>query len=644
MKRILIMVLSMLLLCSCAASGNPPVATDGTDITTEAITTTEETSQAAVTSTEETTMADTTEVTTTEAVTTTEETTTSAATTTEATTTTSPTTTTEATTTTVQTTTEATTTEAPVVAEPDPYEGMLHTDGRLIISPDGDEMLIKGMALGNEVWGNRADPPTHHHTEDTYRELSEIGFNSVRFYLNYGLFEDDDSPYSYKGSGFEWLDNNIKWAKKYGIGLILNMHYPQGGYQSQGKGMALWDDPENQNRLSALWCEIAERYDDEPTVWGYGLINEPVIRFQKDKETTLEYFKNVMQRLTDDIRKVSNKAIFIEKLCATVDADGNADWSAFTPEEAMCIIDGENLIYEFHNYSPHKYTHQDMEWAGTEGNIYTYPNETEFSEINIASYWVDCLHSSKVSQDKSWSYFEASEIYTGDEEYNFGSLAINAAKLGEKGIAYFDDMIITEISSDGEETVLVSVTFDNGLEDFYPWSADGTGEQCHNALDGHNKLGCLKVTGSMADYTSTCSRRFLLKEGYTYKVSGYVKTENANYATIRIDYGLAESWHYMNKEYLESALLPFIKISEENDVPIYLGEFGVCVNGFKNGRGGEIWVRDMLDLCRKYKLNFNYHTYHEGSFGLHTSSGNTYPSDEDLNRALYDCLVKELAK
>jgi endoglucanase len=99
---------------------------------------------------------------------------------------------------------------------------------------------------------------------------------SVRFYMNYGIFEDDTSPCSYKEDGFTWLDINIAAAKTYGIRLILNMHYPQGGFQSNGNGDALWNDRSNQLRLIALWKKIAGRYKDEDTVIGYGLVNEPV--------------------------------------------------------------------------------------------------------------------------------------------------------------------------------------------------------------------------------------------------------------------------------------------------------------------------------------------------------------------------------
>ena len=110
-------------------------------------------------------------------------------------------------------------------------DDFVHAEGSRIIGTDGKELHIQGMALGNSVWGNPSLPDTSHHNEKTYKELSKMGFNSVRFYINYGLFEDDKKPYKYKKSGFEWLDKNIKLAKKYGMGIIINMHCPQGGYQ-----------------------------------------------------------------------------------------------------------------------------------------------------------------------------------------------------------------------------------------------------------------------------------------------------------------------------------------------------------------------------------------------------------------------------
>ncbi len=522
-----------------------------------------------------------------------------------------------------------------------PTDKVLHTDGRLLISPEGEQIIIKGMAMGNEVWGNPDEHSEVHHDEDAFRELSEMGFNSVRFYLNYGLFEDDSASYEYKESGFKWLDKNIAWAKKYGIGIIFNMHYPQGGYQSQGEGDALWTDVENQNRLVALWTEIARRYADESTVWGYGLINEPVVSWQGSKEATLEHYRAIQQRITDSIRTVSNQAIIIEKMCA-VDYGDTTDWN-LSIDESMPIVNGENIIYEFHDYTPHSFTHQDMDWANTKGVTGKYPDESH-AMMTMSSYWEDCISATKKSEDGDWSYFEASRAYKGTENYNVGALAINGARIGE-GAAYFDDITVTEIAPDGTETVIIDLDFDQSMTStFSLWSQDGSGKLDHVYTDGYTSKGCLRVTGATADYTATQSTtRFVLKEGYSYKISGYIKRVDTGSGTLRIDYGIASSYSYLNKDYLESDLMNFIDWSKEHNVPLYMGEFGACNNCFLYGRGGEIWVGDMMDLCREYDLSFNYHTYHEGSFGLHSNS-NALPTAEDLNQALYDCLVKELNK
>ena len=105
-------------------------------------------------------------------------------------------------------------------------EDFVHAVGQYIIGTDGERLELRGMAMGNNVYMNMPEPNYKHHTEKSYKELSEMGFNCVRFYINYQLFEDDKKPYTYKKSGFDWLDKNIRWAKKYSIGIIINMHCP----------------------------------------------------------------------------------------------------------------------------------------------------------------------------------------------------------------------------------------------------------------------------------------------------------------------------------------------------------------------------------------------------------------------------------
>lgn len=496
--------------------------------------------------------------------------------------------------------------------------------------------------MGNCVWDNSPTPPLNHHTEDSYRELKEMGFNSVRFYLNYALFESDSNPYNYKESGFDWLDKNIAWAKKYDMGIILNMHFPQGGYQSQGNGMALWNDESNQQRLAALWTEIARRYADEPTIWGYGLLNEPFAPFKNSYEETAEQHFALMRRCVEGIRSVSeHQAIFVEKLMSIKFPDNSqVDWSWFTPENQFDIIDDDNIIYEFHFYEPGLFTHQNAEWAGNGGIYKTYPSD-ELIYAEYESYWVSCVRGNAKNVEGDWTYFETTPQQCSDL-YNAAAATVNAPKT-EEGAVYFDDIAVTEIAADGSKRVICTYDFDGGsISSFYGWSADGTGAMTwsENGRSG----GAIKVQGTYSDFTAT-GEKFLMQEGCSYVVSGYMRKENTfSDSSIRIDFAKIKpnTAKKLDKSYLEQLIKPYYDFSQANNVPMYMGEFGVYIDGYEADRGGDRWVSDVIDICRKYGIGFNYHTFHENGFGIYKSNPTTPPAEKDRNLLAWETLRDKL--
>ena len=377
-----------------------------------------------------------------------------------------------------------------------------------------------------------------------------MGFNSVRFYINYCFFEDDAAPYKYKESGFKWLDKNVKWAKKYGMGIIINMHCPQGGYQSSGNGMELWNDAENQNRLIALWKAIAERYSGEPAVWGYGLLNEPYVPLLDTMEKSAEQYFELTDRIAKEVRKASpHQALFVECLCNAKDINGEKvpDYDWFVPENTFPKINDQNVIYEFHCYSPFSFTHQGTQWAGTEGITMTYPSE----QIVSAEYengWVGCLTADSVNTDGEWTYFESRKLQLSNN-YNIVSAALYAHE--SDGAAYFDDITVTEISPNGKKKTLYFYDFNEGnVMGLYPWSSDGTGVLAVSD-NGRNGSGCLKISGNRTALTASADK-FILKNGYYYVVSGYAKSDTADSKpAVRLDYAKASSCIMLDKDYLD---------------------------------------------------------------------------------------------
>lgn len=78
-----------------------------------------------------------------------------------------------------------------------------------------------------------------------------MGINTVRFYLNYGLFEEDGEPYRYKETG-----DNLEWAKKNGFGL-----YVKSG-TGQFNNAAICDSlPEFLHAVGCIGNAVAERQE-----------------------------------------------------------------------------------------------------------------------------------------------------------------------------------------------------------------------------------------------------------------------------------------------------------------------------------------------------------------------------------------------
>src|SRR5664279_5017893 len=64
-----------------------------------------------------------------------------------------------------------------------PPAAMLRVRGPQIVDGAGRAVRLRGVAFGNEVWGN-VRLPRRHHGEADYQRLSAMGMNAVRFYMN----------------------------------------------------------------------------------------------------------------------------------------------------------------------------------------------------------------------------------------------------------------------------------------------------------------------------------------------------------------------------------------------------------------------------------------------------------------------------
>jgi endoglucanase len=520
---------------------------------------------------------------------------------------------------------------------PSPGAAFLRARGTAIADGDGNPVFLKGVSFGNQVWANVALPSDH--AEIDFMRLRDMGANSTRFLLHHVTFEDDAAPYVYKDAGWAWIDRNVAWAKTYGMHLILNMHVPQGGFQSNGEGGALWNDVANQDRLTALWTEIARRYAGEPIIAGFGLVNEP------EPLASRQQWQDLASRITAAIRSVDpNHIVFIERPIAVAgDFNPDANMNLFT-------VGDTNVAYEFHFYEPPDYAFQLQPWNNTpDGGAY--PDPTRIA--GLTEQWINLATfdaPTAPSGTSDWTYYEGTRITASGSTIVAGKPTLVGQALGAGTIA-FDDLTINEYDASGTFTREIERVYPTSSSGWYFWSSNGAGTP-GMAPGCKTSTTCLTITGTTADASwGGYGYYFAPRQGYQYAISGWMKGTDlpaGAIARIRLDLvGSSTPVRTRDKPGLRDIMAPYLAWGVARDVPLFLGEFGVYKACFADGKGGLAWVADVYDLATGDGVTgsprvagLSYHQYHEDAFALYYGSGAVNPAN--ANQPLIDLLASRL--
>ncbi len=271
-----------------------------------------------------------------------------------------------------------------------PAQNFLHANGQdLIYGQNNTNINLRGINF-NDFWledtltGNWIidDPNDLGVPRDTvfggqnyYIDASQVGFNTVRAAMNYRQFEDNGNPYVYKQSGWNFIDQNITWAKQYNMFLILDMHVAQGGLQNSNNAPNLWTNLSYQDRLVDMWYNIAQRYKNDTIIAAYDLLNEPT------PVDSIQAWSNLAQRIIDTIRTVDqNHLIIVEYAYGIIDVN-NQLYPFWDLTQQMFFVNDNNIMYDFHYYDPLAYTLQCYNQTGCTPTVqYNDPLQTFVAE------------------------------------------------------------------------------------------------------------------------------------------------------------------------------------------------------------------------------------------------------------------------
>ncbi len=263
-------------------------------------------------------------------------------------------------------------------------EDFLITKGQSIVNKRGEKIVLKGVNLGSwliwEDWLSPYEEATDHYdvltklterfgqekayelmntymdnwiTEYDLDNIKAMGFNCVRVPFWFRNFYYDDNGTKILNENGEWDFSRLDWVveecSKRELYVILDMHGAV-GYQSDaphsGKGdsCGLYEKTEQGERYreltDELWTAIATRFNGNPAVAMYDLLNEPMCDVDCGEITRRINNESIYTRLYKTVRAVDSEHI-ITLECI---------WTAIALPQAY-LKGWDNVVYQVHFYN-----------------------------------------------------------------------------------------------------------------------------------------------------------------------------------------------------------------------------------------------------------------------------------------------------
>lgn len=313
-------------------------------------------------------------------------------------------------------------------------QSYLHTEGKYIYNGTGEEVLLRGIGTGNwmlqegymmqtsDIAGTQYEFMerliqtigvektdsfynawlAYHFTRTDVDSLKSWGYNSVRVAMHYKWFtppieeEPVEGEITWIDKGFVILDSLLGWCGDNEMYLILDLHGAPGG-QGEDANISdydstkpsLWESEQNKQKTIALWRKLAERYNEEPWIGGYDLINETNWSFTEANNAPLW---DLFIDITEAIREVDTNHIII--------LEGN--WFANDYTGIPSPWD-DNLVFSFHKYWNYN-TLSEINWMINMRNTYNIPIWLGETGEN-SNTWFTNLVALLESQKIGWSWW-----------------------------------------------------------------------------------------------------------------------------------------------------------------------------------------------------------------------------------------------
>jgi hypothetical protein len=181
-------------------------------------------------------------------------------------------------------------------------------------------------------------------TQADFQAMAAAGFNTVRVPFNAALVWDGEALIE---GGVAWLDKAVAWGMELDLQVILDLHEVPGHSFVDAARNDLYSDAAKRKNMARLWKALAGRYLRHGNALLFELLNEAVA-------PSTAAWVEVAEQVLAAIRDVDERRPVVF---------GSNLWNAPAGFAELPKLDDPRIVYTFHFYEPHSFTHQGAPWV-----------------------------------------------------------------------------------------------------------------------------------------------------------------------------------------------------------------------------------------------------------------------------------------
>lgn len=182
-------------------------------------------------------------------------------------------------------------------------------------------------------------------TAPDFDRIASWGLDHVRVPFDYNVIMTDEGEF--KEAGFKWLDFAVEQCKKCGLNVVLDLHKTVGFIFDDPNYCGFFGDEHLQELFYSLWREMARRYGKEKNIV-FELLNEVT------RDDFAPVWNRIVPRAIAEIRKIAPD---IRIMYGGI--RNNSIYGLTLLEKPS----DDNVVFDFHCYSPLVFTHQKAYWV-----------------------------------------------------------------------------------------------------------------------------------------------------------------------------------------------------------------------------------------------------------------------------------------